>query len=337
MPLCIPLEIIIKIFTLGTRSRKDAASWIVLSKRTYTWFERLLYGRIVIVGERKASQFLRCLRLRQMHEEFARTSINAMFLNGDIQGVTVIEILSLCTGISNLALTSNGGPVLKNLSFLQPVLDALPLTALQLQIGVTLTDSSIANVNVFSRLTHLDIDDHDFLQHLRIESFPQLTHLALWGDLIRRENKMASSIQRLLNHPTMQNSLTTMRFNDPRIVIGPEKIYLWDYLGRGYMLLWEIAEAKAKILEPNHDNHRCFPPSTIVNGLKQCMNVESVRRRDVNFRLIRGIVIGRDMNDRKSRMCRIFDRYGPDDCSDDDEDDVSMSSGDSDSHDGSDE
>ncbi|KAG1720418.1 uncharacterized protein EDB91DRAFT_1257007 [Suillus paluster] len=285
-----------------------------------------------------------------MHEEFARTSINAMFLHGDIQGTTMIEILSLCTGISNLALASNTDPVHKNLSFLQPVLDALPLTALHLQIGFTLTDSSIANVNVFSRLTHLDIDDHDFFQHVRIESFPRLTHLALWGDLIRRENKMASSIQRLLNHPTMQvillrsddhgrlaDFLEEHAFNDPRIVIGPEKQYSWDFLGRGYMLLWEIAEAKAKILEPNHNKHRCFPPSTIVNGLHQCMDIESVRRRDVNFQLTRCIVIGRDMNDRTSRMCRVFHRYGPDDWSDDDGDDDSMSSGDSDSHDGSDE
>ncbi|KAG1719701.1 uncharacterized protein EDB91DRAFT_1257442 [Suillus paluster] len=351
MPLYFPLEIIMKILTLATRRRAYAVSWIVLSKRTYRWFETLLYERIVMVDECQAALFIQCLRLRRMHEEFARTSINEMWLGGDIQAMTVNEILSMCTGIRNLALSSYGDEVLQDLSSLQPVLDALPLTVLHLHIGVTLTDSLIANVNVFSRLTHLDIDDHDLLQHVRIESFPQLTHLSLWGDwgdLPRQRPNMVSLIQRLLDHPTMQvimfrsddhGSLATFleihAFNDPRIIIVPEKLYLWDDLGRGSMLTWEIAEAKVNLPEPNHWLHRCFPPSTVYNGLRQYMNVDSVPRRMVNYRIIRAVVLKPGMKSRNTSRVRLYDSYGRDDCSDDGEEGLAMSGGDSD--DGSDE
>ncbi|KAG2108872.1 hypothetical protein DEU56DRAFT_762503 [Suillus clintonianus] len=259
----IPIEIIIKVFALATRTRASAASWITFSRWTYGWFESLLYKSVVLEDEEEAALFLQCLRCRDMHEAFAKTSISAMYLEGHIQGITAIQILSLCKGIKNLALEIKNED-LKDLSSLQPVLDALPLTVLHMHMGITLTEDSVTTTAFFSHLTHLDVDNKDMLQHVRLECFPRLTHLALWGALVGTEPIIVSLIRRLLDHPTLEvlifrehhkqlaSFLEWNSIQDSRIVIAPQSVYMWDDLGRASMLLWEIAEQKVNRAKPNH-------------------------------------------------------------------------------------
>jgi hypothetical protein len=219
----------------------------------------------VLPDEDDASSFLRCLRHRKMYQEFSKTSIKAMSLSGDIRRTTIIEILSLCTGINNLTLQSENNYDDEDITPLLQVLNYLPLTVLSLQIEDPLTSSSISNVTVFTKLTHLEIDDADMLRHLQMECFPQLTHLSLWGNLYHPGVNVLSLVNRLLSHPTLQvlifrvdchrkfaTFLDRHGLHDPRIILAPARVYLWDSLGRACMLLWELAEEKTKLREPNH-------------------------------------------------------------------------------------
>jgi hypothetical protein len=192
-------------------------------------------------------------------------SIKSMSLSGDMDGTTIVEILSLCTGINNLALLCECDEFSKDKAPVLQALDALPLKVLSLQIDFRLSRSSITSVTVIARLTHLEIDDNNMLSHLDMESLPRLTHLALWGTTYDPAGNLPSLVKRLLSHPTLQilifrtnrhkqfvRFLELHKLSDPRIIIAPQQVYLWDDLGRASMLLWEIAEEKAKLREPNH-------------------------------------------------------------------------------------
>jgi hypothetical protein len=189
-----------------------------------------------------------------------------MSLSGDIDVTDILEILSLCTGINNLALMPDRDRLSKEqgASVLR-ALNALPLKVLSLHINFRLNRDSITSITFIARLTHLDIDDEDMLSHLDLESLPQLTHLALWGTLYNPNANVPSLVKRLLSHPTLQTLIFRTRvhkeivdyldlhkINDPRIIIAPEQVFTWDDLGRASMLLWEIADGRAKVREPNH-------------------------------------------------------------------------------------
>ncbi|KAG2108268.1 uncharacterized protein F5147DRAFT_652984 [Suillus discolor] len=166
-------------------------------------FQKQLYEKVVLPDEDNASSFLQCLRHRKMHQEFSKMSIKALSLLGDIQRTTIMEILSLCTGINNLTLQSNNNDDDDDIAPLLQVLNYLPLMVLSLQIEVPLTSTSISNVTIFTKLTCLKIDDADMLQHLEMECFPQLTHPSLWGSLFHPGVNVPSLVNRLLSHPTL--------------------------------------------------------------------------------------------------------------------------------------
>jgi hypothetical protein len=195
--------------------------------------------------------------------EYPQTT--AMYLGGGLQGTTITEILSLCKGIKHLFISEESNHFVHDIAPLQHVLNALPLKVLSLHIGVTLTKASIVNFNVFARLTHLEIDDTDMLRHVEMGSFPQLTHLALWPFFYNPGVNVPGLVRRLLRHPPLQVLLFRVpghnqcakfleyhALNDPRIVIAPSEMYVWDDFGRGSMLLWELAEKKANMPQPNH-------------------------------------------------------------------------------------
>jgi hypothetical protein len=230
-------------------------------------FERQLYRNVVLHDQDKASLFLQCIRLRDDYQDFVMTSIKSISLSGDINGTTIVEILSLCTGINTLAILCDSEefqmydkePILQ-------ALDALPLNVLSLQMDLRLIRYYIPSVTVvMSRLTHLEIDDNRMLSSVDMKFLPRLTHLALVGTTYDPSDNLPSLVKRLLSHPTLQilifctnqhsefsNFLDIHKLHDPRMILAPRRQYSWDDLGRASMLFWEIAEDVAKLREPNH-------------------------------------------------------------------------------------
>lgn len=216
--------------------------------------------------EEQASFFLQCYRRRQTCNELVhQTSTTALYFNGGIQRTTIIKILSLCRGIKNLSILSQGDDLCHDLTPLLYVMDTLPLTVLRLNIGVTLTNSSVVNVKMFARLTHLEIADADMLRHVDMEVFPELTHLALWPLFYNPGVNVPGLVKRLLRHAALQvlvfrverhgecaRFLEHHALYDPRIVIAPSEICGWDDFGRGAMLHWELAKERVNMPGPNH-------------------------------------------------------------------------------------
>lgn len=295
----VPLEILIYIFTLATRNRGSATSWMLYQRRSKPWsvfyhklneihynwsnlsywspswsiyrFEKQLYEKVLLCDEDEASLFLQCLRRRQTCEEFATSSIKAMSLSGDINVAMILDIFSLCKGINNLSLHPHCDLIDYEVPTLIQLLDTLPLKVLSLQIGVPLTSSLTSNVTLFAKITHLEVDDPHMLRDIQMASFPQLTHLSLWGSLIKPGLNIPLLVINILSHITLEvvifriehhqqfaDFLDRHELNDPRIVLATPRRYLWDDLGRSCMLFWELAEEKVKLCEPNHSTSLPF-------------------------------------------------------------------------------
>ncbi|KAG2148753.1 uncharacterized protein EDB93DRAFT_1103795 [Suillus bovinus] len=216
MEVYIPLEIVTKIFTLATRTRGIAVNWIVYSKSTYLWFEKVLYEKVVLEDEEQASHFLRCIGVRYKYEEFARTTISSLYLDKGIAHTTMHDIISLCKGVKNLHLSSQSTAF----KWLIPGSKVVKLT------NYILT--------------------HPTLQVLlfHIKSHRSFSYYLKEGNII-----------------------------DPRIVIAPMDFCKWDDLGRGHMLLWELAEAKVKLRDPNH---RRIRKTTIINRFNDYSNLDRI-------------------------------------------------------------
>ncbi|KAG2739156.1 hypothetical protein P692DRAFT_20881980 [Suillus brevipes Sb2] len=217
----------------------------------------------------------------------------------------MIKILSICRGIENLSLSSEDDDGFHGLTSLFHALDTLPLTALCLNFGVTLTNFSMVNVNIFARLTHLEIGDADMLRHVDMEVFPMLTHLALWPLFYNPGVNVPGLVKRLLRHATLQVLLFRVERHrecarflerhalyDPRIVIAASEICAWDDFGRGAMLHWELAEERAKLPGPNHRQHRCFSTSTLINRFRDYVDLDRISERDVDRQMVRCILAG---------------------------------------------
>lgn len=293
-----------KIFTLATHRREDAASWILCCKRTYILFERLLYNKIVLNDEDHACRFLQCYRLRQMHID-TLPSTRSMFFGDGIKYATLVEILSLCKDITNLSIVSHDDDVLADLTSLHHVLEPLPLTVLCLNTRSAPIRSSMMMVNIFATLTHLEIDDKEMLRLVDMHSFPKLTHLALWPVFGNTGMNVGRVVKHLLEHPTLQvlvfratghrayaKYLEYHQIYDPRIIIGPSQILVWDDFGRGDMLLWQLADERANMPGPNHRKHRCFSNSTFNNRFRDYLGLPRVRERDVDRELVKCFVVG---------------------------------------------
>ncbi|KAG1758933.1 hypothetical protein EV702DRAFT_1053781, partial [Suillus placidus] len=260
-------------------------------------FERLLYNKIVLEDEDQASQFLQCYRLRQTHMEPV-PSTTAMYLADGIQSTTIIDILALCRGITNLSLVSKDDDEHDDLTPLHHVLDDLPLTVLSLHIGATLTNTSVINFTMFARLTHLEINDTDMLHDVDMDTFPRLTHLALWPMLYNPTMNIPRSLRRLLKHATLQVLLLRVErhhecatwlvrhaIDDPRIIIGPPEIEQWDDFGHGSMALWELADERANMPGPNHS-------STLVKRLSDYMDIDASPELAVDREIVSCFIAG---------------------------------------------
>ncbi|KAG2121476.1 hypothetical protein DEU56DRAFT_760651 [Suillus clintonianus] len=229
-----------------------------------------------------------------------------MSLCGDIKGTTIMEILSLCTGITNLSLTPDKIEFDNVEATLLPLLDSLPLKVLSLRVGVVLTRSSVTNSTVFAGLTHFETDDIDAVHRIQTSYFPRLTHLVLNAIPCSSAYWMRMAVERVLRHPPLQvlvfrvrshrqfaKSLVKLDINDPRIVLAPPIVCGWDDLGRACMLFWDIIDETAQLSQPNHGNHRCFTLTNQTNGVMDYMHKDRVPEHDLDYQQpIRARVVG---------------------------------------------
>ncbi|KAG1828198.1 hypothetical protein DFJ58DRAFT_849170 [Suillus subalutaceus] len=248
MAVNIPLELVMKIFTLATHRREEAASWICISKRTYILFERLLYNKVVLKDEDHAFRFLECYRLRQTHID-PPPATTTMFLGDDITYTTLVEILSLCKDITNLSIASVDDDFIRDLTNLHHVLEPPP------PHGALFKPQIIADSLFHGRCFGL----------FDMNAFPKLTHLALLFVVYNPGVDVPGVVKRLLQHATLQvlvfrvdghsecaTFLEPHGIVDRRIIIGPSRTFVWDDFGHGDMLLWELADDRVNMPAPNH-------------------------------------------------------------------------------------
>jgi hypothetical protein len=189
-----------------------------------------------------------------MHKEFAQTSLKAMSLSMEVRGATIMEILSLCAGVENLALLPRSDDFFDDGAPLRKLLAVIPLKVLTFQLIIFVDHASA--VNIFATLTHLEIDNDDVIEHIEMDSLPWLTHLSLWWRSDSTWANVSSFVKGILTRPTLQVLFFRVEYHayvawileyrekvfDPRIVLAPSSLYLWDELGRASMLLWEVTE-----------------------------------------------------------------------------------------------
>ncbi|KAG1836060.1 hypothetical protein C8R48DRAFT_783019 [Suillus tomentosus] len=117
-----------------------------------------MYQQIALFDEDNIQQFLACLRLRPMHVEFAQTAITSLYIDGMVNASTVLDILSLCSGVKYLALMVDIYPDIEDHSPIWRALDHLPLASLALYGGVHFINS-ISTFRRLKHITHLDLID----------------------------------------------------------------------------------------------------------------------------------------------------------------------------------
>lgn len=228
-------------------------------------FEDLLYRNVLLEGEETAQSFLTCMRQRPMPADFARASIKALYVGGDVEFKTALEILSMCKGIEILSLIVSSYEYRDNVASLLHMMDTLPIRVLSFQAWVCLTSTLISDVTLFAKVTHLEFDVCRMFEDLDLQDVPQLTHVAMSSSLDTLTEQSPSLIRRLLDHAPLEvliiradihrdlvAFLERHALHDRRIVVAPSKLYNWDSLGRAAMLLWEVAEALVKLPKPNH-------------------------------------------------------------------------------------
>lgn len=221
--------------------------------------EHVLYEKVVLDGDDDTKRFLQCLSLRPPHMQFAQAHTTSLFLKGEIEPPRMLELLALCKGVTCLALDLDTDEFSKDGSALWSVLDALPLKYLMLSVNITFTDAITTSPKVFTHITHLDIHDECLLDedHECFDTLNALTHLCV---VLDRDYSKPLVVKRFVSNPRVQ--VLAFRVESPhsgavefleehgllhdKIVLMPFFIAPWGSMGRGDMLLWQVAEEALK-------------------------------------------------------------------------------------------
>jgi hypothetical protein len=180
-------------------------------------------------------------------------------IEGDILPSTAAEILSLCSGITNLALWIAPSDFKNGTTnpLLQPLND-LPLMSLSLSISLIFRDTHLVSLSAFKAfgtLTHLEILNGWVLWNstVGVEYLHGLTHLCLRIHTQRTKPKLVAFLL-TLSHlrvivfrisediDAVQTFLESNFLNDSRIVLVSQKPTAWDEFGGGDMFLWKAAD-----------------------------------------------------------------------------------------------
>ncbi|KAG2045852.1 hypothetical protein BDR06DRAFT_1015242 [Suillus hirtellus] len=284
----IPLEIKNNIMTLATRTRSAAATHMTISQAIRPCIEKLLYKKIVIHGQEDANRFLRCLYLRLIPVQFARKSVQALFLVGSIEPSTAIEIISLCGGLISLRLALRNNQFATDVSSLWSTLNGLPLKSLVLTLNMRFEPFLSASPN-FTHLSHLEVNGNHFLGEPRemLESIQTLTHLCAvlsphFADPDAISRLISNARLRLIAFRVQDSHIDVVEFleqngiRDSRIVLLPAKLPVWGELGQGDMLIWELAEDITRAAIPDNQDHRCLSQTQIENAYADYLDIPNV-------------------------------------------------------------
>ncbi|KAG2105172.1 hypothetical protein BD769DRAFT_1393331 [Suillus cothurnatus] len=180
------------------------------------------------------------LFVSRRHCDFARGAVQSLCIEGDILPSTAAEILSLCSGITNLALWIAPSDFKNGTTnpLLQPLND-LPLMSLSLSISLIFRDTHLVSLSAFKAfgtLTHLEI----------------LNGWVLWNSTRTKPKLVAflltlSHLRVIVFHisediDAVQTFLESNFLNDSRIVLVSQKPTAWDEFGGGDMFLWKAAD-----------------------------------------------------------------------------------------------
>jgi hypothetical protein len=222
-----------------------------------------------------AIRFLSSVRLRPQHHDFAKGAVESICIKGDVRLSTAAEILSLCRGITNLALwvapsdlDFHGGQ-----NPLSRPLEALPLLSLSLSISLVFCHSSypsLSALKVFATLTHLEILNCWVLwgSTVGLECLHGLTHLCLH---VHTRRTKPALVMPLLSHlhlqvlvfrvsesfSLVQRFLEDAHLSDTRIVLKTQALTAWGDLGSKDMSLWKDAEQIVKWRYANQGTSFC--------------------------------------------------------------------------------
>ncbi|KAG1736622.1 uncharacterized protein EDB91DRAFT_1249927 [Suillus paluster] len=181
-----------------------------------------------------------------------------MFMGKGIKYNTIINVLSLCKDITNLYIVShNSDSILPDLTSMNHILDTLPLTALSLIIGSSLTRPSMVMVNTFTKLTYLEIENEGLHCHLDMGTFHQLVNHLLQLAMLK------VLVFHARGHRSCARSLEYYGILDLCIIIRPSKVFAWDHFRQGSILLWELADERTNIPGPNHSKSLDRSPERI--------------------------------------------------------------------------
>ncbi|KAG1869314.1 hypothetical protein C8R48DRAFT_771463 [Suillus tomentosus] len=259
MPVPLPLELEKEIITLAIDCMQQAHSLLFVSQRVHHWTEGLLYRKIVLPNETIAISFLSSLRIRsQRCSDFARGAVQSLCIEGNVLLGTAADILSLCSGTTNLALWIAPSDFDGTTNPLLRPLNDLPLTSLSLSISLIVRHTqfvSLSAFKAFSTVTRLEILNAWVLWNstIGLEYLHGLTHLCLYIHTRRTKPELVASllasshlqvvgfrISEDIN--TVQSFLESNSLSDSRIVLASQVPIAWGEFGGDDMSLWKGAD-----------------------------------------------------------------------------------------------
>ena len=190
----LPAELQRDIFELAVRSiRGSGRQLVTVARRVHIWYayyfvickhaasahpssariEPVVY-EMVTLDQPQINAFLRTVNSKPA--AFFAKHVKTLCLTENIEKEDALRVLSVCTGIVNLAVWTDFGQCADTLSVIANLRLRRFAIPLQTLIGRTL---EVVNLTAFRELTHLDIND---FQHCWMDvtfDLPHLTHLAL--------------------------------------------------------------------------------------------------------------------------------------------------------------
>ncbi|KAG1805782.1 hypothetical protein EV424DRAFT_1544266 [Suillus variegatus] len=255
----LPLELEKEIFILAIDCIQQAYSLLFVSRRVHYWTERLLYRKIVLPNETIAVSFLASLRIRsQRCSDFARGAVQSLCIEGDVLLSTAADILSLCSGTTNLALWIAPSDFNGTTNPLLRPLNDLPLTSLSLSLSSIFQYTqfvSLSTFKAFSTVTRLEILNAWVLWNstVGLEYLHGLTHLCLHIHTRRTKPELVTTLLASSNLQVVvfrisedidavQTFLKSNSLSDSRIVLASQVPTAWGEFGGDDMSLWKGAD-----------------------------------------------------------------------------------------------
>ncbi|KAG2057308.1 hypothetical protein BDR06DRAFT_1037559 [Suillus hirtellus] len=264
-----PLKILQEILSLACCFPQDAARIMRVSSRTHPWIERIMYQKINLSEDYKMNDFMACLQLCLMPVQFANTAINSLWLDGHVDALTMLEILSICSGVKHLALMVRISPTPDELLAIWLALDRMPLRSLCLYMGMKFL-KSIDKFSGLCHITHLDLVDGEVLTkaNMCLDALYTLTHISV---MLSVHHSEPVAILRLVTnarlcvigfrvndlHIEVESFLAASGIQDQRMLLLPTRTTRWCGIGQREMLFWDCLDERLRLPEARNSYGDC--------------------------------------------------------------------------------